>query len=335
MKKMIYLALIVLFLFASCNASPEENGIGLIKLSFDSFDGINSYSIIITDKSGNEVKNVSIGVENLTNAKSWSTELAPGVYSIAVAAKDQDGNTLLFGEKDGVVVSKNQDSSVSMHLDVGVGKLELSLSVSNENHFLTIIDDVKIERLGSSFTITIDKDTIENGYLKYDSLPAGEYLATIKYSISMPEGFEKTGEHLELISIQNGELTSIEAKISYGGSSQIVIGDMVGNPVTMFSLDFSYKSESNDDSVDFYIPEKTEVVVTANGIDSSLYSLAWSISKNPKVSISVDEGNPNVAIIYADDIAAFKLELLVEGKSGKRYEKGFISLSLESQAIEL
>ena len=110
---------------------------------------------------------------------------------------------------------------------------------------------------------------------------------------------------------------------------------MVGNPVTMFSLDFSYKSESNDDSVDFYIPEKTEVVVTANGIDASLYSLTWFISENPKVSISVDEGNPNVAIIYADDITAFKLELLVEGKSGKRYEKGFISLSLESQAIEL
>lgn len=335
MKRLIYLALIALFLFASCNISPEEKGFGLLRLAFEPSEVIENYWVTISDSNGKEIKKTLVSKSDLVAGESWSIELIPGTYSISVEAKDSDGKTLLYGEKSGVAVSKDQNSSVDMHLDLGVGQLEISVAAANENHQLSIIEDVKIERLSSSYTVIIDKDDIEDGVISCASLPSGEYLATIKYSILMQEGFEKKGEHLELISIQNGELTSIESKISYGGISQIVIGDMVGKPVSMFSLDFSHKSESNNDSVDFYIPEKTEVSVTVNGIDTSLYSLVWSISDNPKATLAVNEANPNVAIIYAEDITAFKLELLIEGKSGKRYEKGFVSLNLESQAINL
>lgn len=333
MRKMLYLLLVVLFAFISCNASPEEEGVGLLRLVFEPCDDIASYSISISDKTGGYAERISVDSSDLIGGVAWTENLKEGSYMVSVEGRDQSGNVLLYGEVLDVKISRNTDSSIDMYLDVGVGEVELVLSADDEDHALSIVDDVVLERLSSNYSVSIDKSTIEDGVIVKNGLPAGQYLATVRYEITTQEGFVKQGEHLELFGVRNGERTTLSSSLSFGGKNAIVLEDEIGNPIKLLPLVFSEKTDSDNPNVDYFIPEKSDVVIELQGLQPELYTITWSISSGTGVTITQDYANPNIAIIYCDDLVHFTLNLLVEAKSGNRFEKGYISLDLESQAI--
>lgn len=329
MKKLIYLILAALILFSSCNASPEEKGLGLLRLVLNPSSEIDSYSIKVVDSKGNRVDEVNIEVSSLTHNRAWSNSFAPGLYSVYVEAKNSEGEVIFYGEMANIEVFRDKETSTKMYLDVGVGSLDFSLEPKNPLHSLVLSKDLTLERLSSSYVCKVGKDNVRDA----GNIPAGHYLLTAAYTLTTPEGFSKNGEHIEIIEIKAGDTSVISSSVGFGGSSVIVIEDSIGQPIELGSIELSEKAESTNPIVDYYIPEKTSITVSATELDAEAYTFSWKISGHEAATMRVDEANPNTVIIYTSDLASFSLELLVEGKSGHRYEKGFISLRLESQPI--
>ena len=334
MKKLLYLMFLSLIIFASCNSSPADEKMGLLRLSFDSSSNASSYLITIKDSNGNTIESIIVEANRLTDGKTWANSYKEGTYNVYVSAIDSQGNTLFYGESLNIAVSSSESSNIEMYLDVGIGDLILELAAKNPSDSIAITDDVILERLNSSYSAVVAAESIKDNKIEAMNLPEGVYLATIKYRAATSSGFSKDGEYLTIIEVFNNQTTTLCETISYGISGTFVIEDEIGTPIALAFLEFSDYEESFSHSADLYIPENKDVIVSIPNLDSTNYDIKWSISENDVATLKVDSTDPSRAIVNASDLTTFALNVLIESNSGKKYEKGFISLTLESHIFE-